>query len=276
MKKIYFGLVISALAAACQAQFVASCDNWGYQGSATRYNTAVEAALGINAVGSASFAHRDGSLYMLQNRADYDPTHPDANGINTAWFYTTDQTHGAYSGWGNPNNTNDSFVQLSDDSQTRTSASGAWTDGSYTTFHLAVTGANADYTTSFSRLWDGSSLAPQGEFLTYDLDMTFTGLAGAVDGAYITSTGEPVGVSGHFKGIFWNNRPADLANNGFYAFDLAIDQSFAPWALNQNDPLNGPFFTSVFSAAPVPEPATMAALGLGALAMLRKRRRKSA
>jgi hypothetical protein len=280
-----------AFAAIGSAQWVATSDNWGYQGSMVKFASLTDALANQNAVSSHSFSRRDGSLYMLNNRSDFDATYPNANQIGTAWYYTTQANTNSlpkddpggdryYSGWGNPNNNTDSFLQLADlDGSTRSASNGEWTDGTYTSFHVTASGTNATYADDYARLWNGLAAGAaeptRGTFLTYSLDATFSGLNGVVDGGYITSTVEPTSVSGTFTGIFQNTSSSDPGSNGFCVFNLTMDQSVTPWAIQQgNAALNGDLFPSYFSAAPVPEPASMAVLGLGAMALIRRRRRK--
>lgn len=289
--KLIFSAACTALAAIGISQnFVASSDNWGYQGSMTKYGSLTDLVTHQNAGATSTFSRRDGSLYEIQNRPDFDTSAPNANEFLTAWYYTTaantnslpkDDPNGDryYSGFGNPNNNTDSFVQLADlTGVTRSTAIGQWTDGTYTSFSLNVTGSLATYGNSLSRLWNGQPAGPaeptHGTFLSYALNVTFSGLTGVLGGdGYVTSTNEPTSVSGTFNAIFQNMSTTDPSSNGFYDVHLTLDQSQQVWALQQgNAALNGDFFTSTFSAAPVPEPATLSALGLGALALVRRRR----
>lgn len=277
MKKILLVSMFAVACAAVQAQnFYASTDKFGYAGTMTKYASLSDAQAQTNAISSHNFWQRDGALYVLQGGSSFDPVNPDANVFMTAWYYTTDATHGEYSGWGNPNNNTDSFVQLYDaDGSTTVTKSGGWTSAAYDTFHLNVSGVNSNYTDDFSRLWNGKPAGAgeptKGAFVNYELDVTATGLAGTeIDPGFFESSNHPTSVSGSFRGIFENQSTTDLDSNGFYRFDLALNDT--NWAFGQTN-LNGAFADSTFGAAAVPEPTSMAVLGLGVAALLRRRRK---
>lgn len=136
----------------------------------------------VNAVGTGTFATRDGSLYQGKNNSYLGTGYENANEMLTTWWYTTDTAHGPYSGWGNPNNQNNSFMQLVDDPGAfTTSSSGYWSD-SFTKLHVSISGANADYDNAFSRLWPINDAGSQrGTFLSYNIDYTVSGLNGVLD-----------------------------------------------------------------------------------------------
>lgn len=291
MKKTLLSLCAMAAFAAAGAQsFYASTDKFGYTGTVTKYGSLADAQAGQNPIsGPHSFQQRDGALYVTNSAPTYDPQ--DSNYFLTAWYYTTEaNTNGFpkddpngdryYSGWGNPNNTTDSFVQLADlDGSTDVTRNGFWTNGSYDTFKVQVTGALADYPNDFARLWNapagpGAGEPTTGTFITYTIDITASGLVGAYNpvSGLVESNNHPSNMSGTFYGIFQNLSSTDPGSNGFYVFNLTLNNT--SWAFAQGDAaLNGNFAPSEFGAAPVPEPATMAALGLGAAALLRRRRR---
>ena len=165
---------------------------------------------------------------------------------------------------------------------TTTNASMAFSgyDGTnWTTFNLAVTGANADYDNASARFSPfTSNTKDYGTYLWYDLDLTATGLNGTYANGAITSTDEPTGVTGTYTGVF-ENTSNDPTKAGYYVFDLNLDMT--NWAYANRDSLTGPypFSNSVFSAAAVPEPGTLALLvvgGLTALAAAWIRRRRTA
>ncbi len=273
-------LMVSLFAVACTAvhaqTFYASTDKFGYIGSMTKYASLADAQAQTNAVSTHAYSQRDGAMYVLQNAASFDATNPDTNIFMTAWYYTTDQTHGAYSGWGNPNNNTDSFVQLYDDNASTTvTKTGGWTSGAYDTFHFNVTGVNATNADDFSRLWNGKPAGAgeptKGAFLNYELDVTATGLNGVeINPGFFESNGHPTSITGSFRGIFENQSTTDPTSNGYFRFDLTLNDT--NWAFAQSN-LNGAFSDSTFGAAAVPEPASMAALGLGIAAILRRRRK---
>ena len=108
--------------------------------------------------------------------------------------------------------------------------------------------------------------------------MTATGLNGTYEDGTIASTDQPTGVTGTYTGVF-ENTSNDPTKAGYYVFDLNLDMT--NWAYANRDSLTGPypFSDSVFSAAAVPEPGTLALLvvgGLTALAAAWMRRQRAA
>lgn len=255
--------------------FAVSTDYLNYNGTVTRYATLADAQNQVNSIGSATFADRDGSLYQGKNNSYLGAGFENSDVLLTAWWYTTDPSHGAYSGWGNPNNTNDSFIQLYNDTGSfTTSSSGYWSD-SFTKLNVSISGANADYANAFSRLWPGVNNGGQsGTFVNYDINYTVSGLSAVLDGGtgWMVDTTNRGSVSGSFRGIFENTSPSVPANNGFYVFDVNLFDSGSTWAEDNAGSLNGGLSSTIF-AAPVPEPASMAVLGLGAVALLRRRKK---
>lgn len=270
------GVLLATSAFANFGDFAVSTDYFNYNGTVTRYATLADAQNQTNAVSSASFATRDGSVYQGKNNSYLGTGYENSNILLTAWWYTTDPDHGEYSGWGNPNNTNDSFVQLYNDSGSfTTSSSGYWSD-SFTKLNVSIAGANAD-AAAFARLWPGVNNGGQGGvFLNYNIDYAVSGLTGVLDTNtnWMVDTTHRGSLSGSFKGVFQNTSTSVPANNGYYVFDLALFDSGSTWAEQQSG-LNGALSSTIY-AAPVPEPASMSVLGLGALAMLRRRRAKVA
>jgi hypothetical protein len=273
------------MAVSAQAQsFFAVSDAMGYTGSGTRYSSLADAQSETNQTGSFTFSARDAGLYITHDASSFEPSFPDANIFLTSWYYTTqDNTNGFpkddpngdryYSGFGNPNNTSNSFMQLYDaDGNTDSSATGFWTSTAYDTFQLNIIGSNAlpGSGGDSARMWDGAT-AGGVTFVEYALSITATGLNGAFNpiSGLVESNVHPATVTGTFTGIFTN------ATGNFFRFNLTLDGD-QTWAELQGDAaLNGNFSNSAFGAAPVPEPASVAALGLGALALLRKRIKKS-
>lgn len=289
-KSLIIALAICA-ASVAQAQFIASTDNSRYALTVTRYGSLADAQAQTNAIGgpatvvdAATNDLRDLAVYFTEGVGGQD-----FSIFLTAWYYTTEANTNSlpkddpsgdryYSGWGNPNNNFNGFVQMYDDvSATRSSASGTWSvlnagvaDGS--TFSLSASGANATYANAFSRLWPQNALGgDDGTFHTWNLNLTATGLTANWNGTLgmYESLDEATTVTGSFTGIF-ENQGTVSANNGFYVYSGVIQGG--SWAGAQgNAALNGDLGNSQFAA--VPEPATMTLL---ALAALKRRKRKNA
>ena len=272
-------LVVASLSLyAAQAQtWYASTDKFGYVGTMTKYATLADAQAQTNAGNSYTFAQRDAAVYVLNNASGFDPVNANANIFLTAWYYTTDPNNGPYSGWGNPNNASNSFCQLYDaDGASDVTKTGGWTSALYDTFHVNVTGVNAEYGApgnDYSRLWDGdTSGSDDGSFVSYELDLTATGLAGVqVTPGFYESTNHPTAVTGSFTGIFENYGTDVSAAAGFYRFNLTFND--LNWAFDNSGSLNGAFSPSTFGAEAVPEPASLSLLVLPAIAAYRRRRR---
>lgn len=260
-------------------------DKAGYTGSVTRYNTLADAQNHQNGQGTYTVQQRDAGTFFVNGRPD---VYTNSNIFLTAWYYSTsDNTNGLpkddpggdryYSGWGNPNNTDNSFVQLYDgDGSTYSSMTGGWTSNAHDTFNIHVVGGNANFQ---SRLWNAGNPdiggeGTKGSFVSYDINMTASGLVGLADGSYYTATNHPADVSGTFSGIFLNTSVNSPSSDGYYGFTLNMNNT--NWAYAQgDDALNGNFGQSYFSGGVVPEPASMLALSGFAFAALRRRKTKN-
>lgn len=286
MAALALGCVSSAFAGS--NNFVFSTDKLGYTGTVSRFNSLSDAQNDINSVGVFNLQQRDFSTYFVNNRPDFDTNY---TFLLTAWYYTTsDNTNGKpkgdptgdryYSGWGNPSNTDNSFFQIGDTgSVTVDNTSGNWTSSAYDTFKVHVDGHNATYANSYARLWnagdpDVGGEGTQGTFYSYSLDATATGLNGVYSGGgNVTATNQPSHITGSATAIFKNLSTTSPVSNGWYRAELTFNDT--NWAYANQSDLNGPFNASTFSAGVVPEPTTMAVLGVGALALLRKRSKRS-
>jgi len=232
------------------SSFYASTDMFSYTGSVTRYATLDDARAGLNSIGGPytlpsratdapyNTPYRDAGIYFVNNAPSYATN---ANIFLTAWWYTTDAANGAYSGWGNPNNTNTGFVQLYDSAGATSTASNAyfsgWDGTNYTQFNMAVQGQNATYENSYARLWHapnegGAGSLTSGVFLDYGLTLTAGGLQGTYDPVtgLVKSTDHPDSVSGLFWAIFQNTNTTDPTLNGYYVANFALGWTTGPTA----------------------------------------------
>ncbi len=285
--------VVAAMLWAGQAaagSFVISTDYFSYTGTVTDPSGAVHTIpTATNGNDSTLANRRDGAIYMTPSAVPGSGpvsafgSYLDYNVFMTAWYYTTTaNTNGfpkddplgdrLYSGWGNPNNTNVGFVQLYDaDASTRTAANGYW-EPSLTVFHATVSGANAPYSSDYSRLWQApGGSGGGGTFLTYAFELAATFVLPAVpDGnGWWYSDQHPLAVTGSFKGTF---DPDSSSYPGIYFFDLTFDVT--NWAFAQgNAALNGDFSPSFFAANAIPEPSTLLILAGGVFALGAVRRR---
>lgn len=262
---------------------IADTDRLGYSGVITRHATLEDAQTGSNVVQTVNTGPRDLSLYQTDAY----------NIIMGAWWYSTavdgdGQPRGQ--GWGNVNgNTGPGFMQMFESGPpfslvNRSFAFSGFDGTHWTTFSMALSGQNS---TAFTRLSAPTNTGDGGTFLSYEMNMTLTGLQGVGPiGGTVTaleSDAMPTGVSGSISGIF-QNTSSNEANNGFYAFhfDLSLDN----WAWANRDDLvcngfecsaNGvAFYSGMYQAQAIPEPATMLALGLGAAGLAYRRRRQAA
>ena len=244
-----------------------STDRFGYTGIVNRYATLADAQAQINPIDTVEIGNRDLALYLVNDYASYDTNY---NIIMGSWWYSIEGS----AGWGNTRgNTGVGFMQLyDDDGSTDTSIDMSFDnyDGTYwTEFDFSVTGGNTtvDDSGRFS-VYDNTN--DGGIWHEYSLGLTAYGLEGQdVGSGIIEALNHPTGVDGSFSGLFeLTENETSPANQGFYTVNLTLDMTNWAWD-NQADLDPYEFSPSYF--ATVPEPATMALLGLGAL-VLRKRK----
>ena len=285
---------VTASTASIAGPLYASYDNFNYSGTVTRYASLADAQNGVNALSSTSIATanngprstlpnaRDGQIYVASGATGYDPTN--LAYMSTAWYFTTTPASG--NGWGNPNNTNNGFIQYYDDTANPV-VDGGWSNG-YTRFTVNISGGDGD-SGNFARLWPapnpgGPAGDSGGVFRSFDMTLTADFAVAAslngVTGWYETNA-MPFAALGSATGIFENQSTTDTSLNGFYTFDFSFapgswaDANGAVWVAGQDNFGPGAFFAAPEAAA-VPEPAGLALVGLGLAALAATRRRKSA
>ncbi len=126
--------------------------------------------------------------------------------------------------------------------------------GSYASYNSNATGLLQGRTVNdFLQRWVGLSIVADRSITTNNVVFTFTNLGTSGGNATETFT----------KSV------------NFGTTNLSIVQMFSDWDGTSTNPGQAFIDNVSFSASPVPEPASMAVLGLGALAMLRRRNKKA-
>ena len=196
--------------------------------------------------------------------------------LSTAWYFTTTPANG--NGWGNPNNTNDGFIQYYLTSSP--TVTGGWQPG-YTQFQLGVVGGDGD-TGDSGRFWPtsvpggGAANISRGSFVDFNLDLSANfASAATLNGTtnWYETTAMPSSMSGTLTGIFQNDQAVDTSINGFYRFSYTVTGP-GSWAADNvatwNDDTNNIPPASLWAAPAAVVPPTVVAPvpGLGPMALL--------
>lgn len=280
MKILQLVPAVVALAGLASAVSAASIDyeNFHYSGTVTSYDTLADAQNGTNGLATQITTVSNGSNATLTDARDaYISADTDTGRLQfgTLWYYNPQDSAdpGTY-GYGNPNNTNNGFVQLYDLTGSSVSSMSAGFNGDGTIFSFSASGGNLD---EYSRLWNapaagGPASETAGEFLSYSLG--FSAEFATPDASGIR-TDDPTSVSGFFTALFLNDYDGKYYKAEFLFGNGSIAQQedyFMPG-------YGTDFESSTYQAfiAPVPLPAGLPLLlvAVGGLGVMGRRKSRA-
>ena len=248
-------LTMTTVAGASIDSFLADSNQFGYQGTVRNLTKGTAA--------ETFPTPRDGTVFFATNVPGIAETY---NAIQSNWY----QHPGS--------NQNPGFFQLNDGG-TVTAAAGAWTQsGSLWDFTLTVTGQNATYENSYSRLWQpDAGHAWGGTFTDYTYTLTATGMPTTVTDGWRYNMNDPTDITGSFDATFIST--SDLAKDPITngdAYSVHLDFAKDYWdSTDWSDVYAGVDYGNYSTfGAPVPEPTSLLIWALGILGVAVYVRRK--
>ena len=256
-------LTMNGTAWASVGSFIADSNQFGYTGSVTNV-TAGTPAVPVP-------TSEDATVYFTNNNPNVTDNGPlsaynnyqSCNIIESNWYESPAANH------------NTGFFQINEQPAnqpyfgglvTATSAVGGWTQEvtGLWDFTLTVTGVNATYANSGSRLWQPDA-GPAGDawggtYTNYTYTITATGMQTTVSDGWLINTTNPTAITGTFNGNFVATQDYGLnpiSNGDIYSVQLNFsdaDFNNVSWGTgygNESDPVYSTF------AAPIPEPAAV-------------------
>lgn len=258
--------------------------SFNYSGSTTRYSTLADAQAQTNSNGTFEIGTATNTTAPTSGPVSTNTTLPsrrDAYVIadtstnklifGTSWYFTPPEFLDKVAGFGNPNNTNNGFVQLFDvDGSSVDSMSMGWNQ-TLDEFSISASGSDASFAEDAARFWPapdsaGAAEVSFGTYIDYDLQMTAFFNTPTTNGKKLGQL--PDGLTGTFTAIF-QNTSTDLDSIGFYLVELALQAGSSAEDGNYGSPAHGFFdgfdqtIAGTTFVAPVPIPTALPLFGTG-------------